>query len=716
MNKDFFDKLNSLLKCFISFESGDLLKLIDLKERFAEVLKEAQSDVALSIFYDKLNSYFIKLKADKSFEKDSPLAKEIEDVLTAFLIDFDSNTKIDLDTDKHLPLNENIVSTSDNLSEKRYSDDYFSNFVTDKEILTKFYDEVKEHLENAQISLLDLEYDPTNDENINQVFRTFHTAKSSSAFLGIKNMEEIAHQMEDLLVLIRDKKIKIEKEFIDIIFFGIGLMKDLNQIIIQNDYNVKKIIECYYEIDIFSYIEMIKRIKSQYKVKKIGEILEEEGLINDELVKSILNKQKDNNKKFGEIALEENIISKNDLNKAILKQSTAVKKNIFVKVSNDRLNSLIDMVGELVITQSMIKDIIKVSQFKDIPVEMTITQLESITTNIKNLVLSMGMVPIAEVFNKLRVVVRNVSNEVGKLIDVEIKGEETELDRNVIETIYDPLVHIVRNSCDHGIESIEKRVASGKNKVGKILIEAKHRGDGIDISVRDDGGGINKVKVLEKAVKTGLISEEQVSNLSDRDIISLMFLPGFSTAENVTEISGRGVGLDVVKKNIEQIRGKVDVESEEGKFTRFVIKIPLTLAIIDGFVVAVGKNRYIFPFVLVEEIIVPGKDMVNRMDNGQLMLFKRDRYIPLIFTGDFFNEKDYNKDIDKIIIVLINYEGQYYGLIIDEVFGKQEIVIKNFNEVLHHLRIFSGGTIFGDGSIGFVINIEEFMEIVKSRI
>ena len=263
--------------------------------------------------------------------------------------------------------------------------------------------------------------------------------------------------MEDLLVLVRDKKIVISGELIDVIFYGIGFIRDIINVMIINDYDRDKIIKIYQKIDVFKYSKMIKKIIDEHQRKKIGEILLEEGKINSDLIDKIINIQKDNYKKFGEIAVEEKIITPDELQSAVIKQSSSVKKINYVKVSNFRLNDLVDMVGELVIVQSMIKDMIRSSALQNASDYKNITQLENITTNIKNIVLSMGMVPISEIFNKLRIVIRNASHELGKTVDAHFSGETTELDRNIIEFIYDPLVHIVRNCCDHGIESAEER-------------------------------------------------------------------------------------------------------------------------------------------------------------------------------------------------------------------------------------------------------------------
>ena len=283
----------------------------------------------------------------------------------------------------------------------------------------------------------------------------------------------------------------------------------------------------------------------------------------------------------------------------------------------------------------------------------------------------------------------------------------------MIEAIYDPLVHMVRNAVDHGIEVPEERERLGKDRIGKLSIAAEHKGSGIEISVYDDGKGIDRDAVLKKAVSENMLDNSRAAGLSDRDVYNLMFLPGFSTAAKVTEISGRGVGLDVVRKNIESIRGRIETVSETGKYTKFTIKLPLTLAIIEGFVTMIGKNKYVLPFTSIDEIIVPQAENLKIMDDGSIILLNRGLHIPLLFAGKLFKEKGFNQEINSLLLVLITYDSKSYAIVVDKIIGKQEIVIKSLGEVLSGMPVFSGGTIFGDGTIGFVVDIGGLLEEVK---
>ncbi|AEJ20455.1 chemotaxis protein CheA [Gracilinema caldarium] len=598
-----------------------------------------------------------------------------------------------------------------------YPSDYFSGIIEDTKLLEQFYAEAQEHLEEAQATLVELEYDNTNKELLNTIFRSFHTIKGSSAFLGLKNIEETAHAVEDLLAIVRDGKLILNKELIDIIFYGMELLKNLLESMQANDFRKAEMEASFRIINIYPHIRLFKKIKEQYRYKKIGEILAEEGKVQIGVLQSVLQKQRDTDKKIGELLVEEKIARPEDVVEALKKQNNLanrIKKSGIVKVSNEKLNTLIDIVGELVINQSMVKQELLNLQVSEVT-ERSITQLESITTTIKNLVLSMGMVPIADIFNKLRVVARNTAEELGKTVYLELKGEETELDRNVIETIYEPLMHLIRNAIDHGIEEAEIRDERGKNRLGRILLSAEHKGSGIEIVVQDDGQGIDTETVVKKALEKGLIKRDDVGKLSQKDIYNLLFLPGFSTAEQVTNVSGRGVGLDVVKKNLDSIHGRVEVTSEPSKGTKFTIKLPLTLAIIEGFVTRVGDNKYVFPFSSIEEIkVIQKNELFQNDEDSEAMIFHRGLHIPVLYAHRVFREAFHDTEDGRLLSLLFSLDQSHYCVVVDELIGKQEIVVKSMSQtILKDCTFFSGGTIFGDGSIGFVVDMQGFLEALK---
>jgi len=711
-----------------SYESGDLLKLVSIKEGIVKLKEEFSHFEELQKLNGILDQLLGLIDNVSKFPQEEKLfislATEIVNNLLVFFGHEISGRELIQRLNSSLSQLKELArtiatkkdgDTKDLPEEEGYPEDYFSSLVEDAKLLREFYHEATEHLNEAQFTLVELEHDSKNQELINNIFRNFHTIKGSSAFLGLKNIEELSHSIEDILALVRDGKILLSKELVDLIFYCIDFLRNLLDVMTVTEFQAAEMKKSFLRISIHhKFVRLMKRIAKEYTYKKIGEILEEEGKLIKEDLEYILSKQGETQKKFGDIAVEEKILSSEEVVGALQKQKqqeAKIKKLGFVKVSNEKLNSLVDIVGELVINQSMLKQEILSGDAHSTISERTLSQLEMITTTIKNLVISMGMLPIADVFNKLRVVARNTASELGKVVVVEMKGEETELDRNVIETIYDPLMHIIRNAIDHGIESPEERAKAGKEKIGRIMVSAEHKGSGIEIVIADDGRGIDKEKVLKKAIDLHLVDREKANTLTEKDIYNFMFLPRFSTSEKVTTVSGRGVGLDVVKKNLEQIHGRVEVYSELGKYTKFVIKIPLTLAIIEGFVTKVGDNKYVFPFSMIEEIVVLDKSEIKTSKDGnreELLIYHRGVYVPVIFAHRIFKEPLSQKE--RLIALLFNLDEFKYCVVVDEALGKQEIVIKGLSGALSEYDYFSGGTIFGDGSIGFVVDLQGLIE------
>ena len=697
---------NALWKHIDDFQEGDLLEITTIGELLG-VIAEVNKDNLVGQISEMIIPCF---KGIGILESQKAFFDEIKQMLRSAEsgeIGIDEATEI---LTRYFPRKEEVKAEDvEEDAELIVTEEWFETLIQDDEMLRKFVAEINEHLENVQVALLELEYDSANQENINTIFRAFHTIKSSSAFLGVKNLEETAHIIENMLALVRDGEIPVSSDLVDIVFYGVGFVGDLAGVIENAQFEKEKIIKGFLGVDIRPIIRVIRKITEERRKKKIGEILSDLGKINDKQIREILGRQKRENRRFGEIALEEDVVAEEDIATAVQVQSKQKSQFSYVKVASARLNDLVDMVGELVVNQSMIRE--EVLSGRQIQ-ERELRQLNLITTNIKNIVLSMGMVPIAEVFNKLRVVIRNASRETGKSVDTVVSGEDTELDRNLIEAIHDPLVHIVRNAVDHGLENAAERDASGKNPVGVIKITAEHKGNGIEITVNDDGQGIDRESILAKAVEKDLIDQDDLPRYrsDEKACYDLLFHPGFSTARAVTELSGRGVGLDVVKKNLEKIHGKVEITSAKGQGSTFLIKLPLTLAIIDGFVTRVGEERYIFSFNLIKGIIVPTEESIKRMEDGEILLYDRGRHIPVIFTEELVTGVPVRKQPGEYIVLLIAYEDAIYGIAVDEVLGKQEIVIKSLNEVLREMNLFSGGTIFGDGTIGFVVDIDEFIK------
>lgn len=386
------------------------------------------------------------------------------------------------------------------------------------------------------------------------------------------------------------------------------------------------------------------------------------------------------------------------------REATASSETSSVRVGIDKIDSLIDLVGELVITQSMLdpfRDDFDMSRLEHL--RQGLAQLARHTRALQESVMGIRMLPIGSVFSRFPRLVRDLSNKLGKQVKLDLVGEQTELDKTVLEKIGDPLVHLVRNAIDHGLESPDRRRAAGKGDTGTLRLEAFHRGGSIVVEVSDDGAGLNRQAIINKAVQRGLIASGD--NLGDDAVAELIFQPGFSTAAATTDLSGRGVGMDVVRRNVVDLGGTVAIRSTEGKGTIFTITLPLTLAIIDGLTAAVGEERYIVPLVsIVESIQLRGDAIRSVAGGGELFRF-RDGYLPVIRLHEVFGIAGARTTIDEGLVVVVEGEGSRVGLFIDELIGQQQAVVKSLEANFRRVNGISGATILSDGSVALIVDV-----------
>lgn len=386
-----------------------------------------------------------------------------------------------------------------------------------------------------------------------------------------------------------------------------------------------------------------------------------------------------------------------------------------IRVDVEKLDMLLDLVGELVISEAMVINNPELSGFKSEKFEKSLLHMDKITRDIQEISMSMRMIPLAATFNKMPRIVRDIAYKTGKKAAIEIIGEETEVDKTIIELINDPLVHIIRNSVDHGIETPSERQAAGKEAEGLIKVEAKHSAGEVWITVEDDGRGLSRKKILEKAISRGLVDAKKSSDIPDREVWQIIFMPGFSTAEMVSDISGRGVGLDVVRRNIEKMRGKVDVKTIPGKGTAFVIRIPLTLAIIEGMVVKVGLNRYTIPISSIRNTFRPKQEMLTQLPGRQEVVNMRGMAVPVVRLHSVYNVKPVYENLTEGLLVFVENEDKHCCLFVDELVGQQQIVIKGLSAYLGRVRGISGCAILGDGDISMILDIAELIKSVEEE-
>jgi two-component system chemotaxis sensor kinase CheA len=375
-----------------------------------------------------------------------------------------------------------------------------------------------------------------------------------------------------------------------------------------------------------------------------------------------------------------------------------------IRVSIDKVDSLINMVGELVITQSMLGEL--GSNFdlgRLAKLQEGLSQLEQNTRELQESVMKIRMMPISFAFSRFPRLVRDLGNQLDKKVNLVTLGEQTELDKTVMEKISDPLVHLVRNSMDHGLETTPDRIAAGKKEEGTITLNAYHQGGNIVIEVADDGAGLNEEKILRKAVEKKLVPEK--NNLSPEEIHQLVFLPGFSTADAVSDISGRGVGMDVVRKNIQALNGTIEVRSQRHKGSTFIIRLPLTLAILDGQLVQVCNETYIFPLVSIVESIQISRSSLNRVTAGQYVMQLRDEYIPIVCLDQVFGLREADDSSENLMLVVVEGDTEKIGIVVDDLLGQQQVVIKSLEQNYKKVSGISGATILGDGTVALIIDI-----------
>jgi two-component system, chemotaxis family, sensor kinase CheA len=443
--------------------------------------------------------------------------------------------------------------------------------------------------------------------------------------------------------------------------------------------------------------------------KRVGDILVEEGVVTPEQIAESLAKQKP----LGEILVEEKKASPQQVDKALQKQQQLKKNEVAsIRVDTEKIDKLINLVGELVITQSMITDLSEKFTLAQLPVlQERITQLERNTREIQERVMSIRMMPIGSAFHRFPRLVRDLAGKSGKQIQLVMSGEETELDKTLIEAIGDPLTHLVRNSADHGLELPEDRVAQGKSERGTIRLHAYHDGGNICIAVEDDGRGLNREKIIKKAVEKGIIADG--SNMADEAVYQLIFCPGFSTAETITDVSGRGVGMDVVKRNIEGLGGSVDIQSTMGKGSRLTLKLPLTLAIIDGMTVRVGQDNYIIPLIAVTESIRPKPNELQRIVGKGEVVNLRGEWVPVVKLYEAFTLTPDFTDPSQALLVIVETDGRRLAVLVDELTGQQQVVIKSLEQNYRKVEAISGATILGDGQVALILDVPGLAKLAR---
>ncbi|MFT4542772.1 MAG: two-component system chemotaxis sensor kinase CheA, partial [Planctomycetota bacterium] len=603
--------------------------------------------------------------------------------------------------------------------------------------LPEFVVEARGHLEDAEAALLEFEDTPGDLELINRIFRTFHTIKGVAGFMNMVAMVNLAHSTEALLDEFRKENLACTEHHTTLIFSCCDAMSSMLDYLTGGDApwngHIEFLVHCTTVAatgasqDEFLSKENLRLALAAENCERAGEAAEAspESADHESQGQGTAGATSASASPLPATAVAQAskpaASSDSPANGGEGTKKVQAKKKYklenTVKVGTVRLDSLVDMVGELVIAQQMVSQDEDVTAIKSQRLTRNLTQVAKITRDLQASAMSLRMVTMKSTFQKMSRLVRDVAQKSGKVVHFSTAGDDTELDRTVVEEISDPLVHLIRNSIDHGLETPEDRIADGKAAKGNVELRAYHQGGSIVIEIRDDGRGLNKSRIFKKAVERGILSADaKQEDLSENDLNKLIFQPGFSTAETVTDISGRGVGMDVVRRNIEKMRGKIDIASVEGQGTSIFLRLPLTLAIIDGMIVRVGSRRYVIPTLSIEMSFRPNLDNMHALLRDGEMVDIRGMMLPVHRLKNIFKLDDGTEELEDGIMILLEDNGERINLFVDEIIGQQQVVIKNLGKALPQTPCISGGAILGDGRVALILDIDALLSEVAQPI
>ena len=624
---------------------------------------------------------------------------------------------------------------------------------------TVFFEESTEHLQTMEELLLNISTDSPDPEDLNSIFRAAHSIKGGSGIFGFDALTGLTHVMETILDKARNNELDLTTDIVDVLL----ATTDTLGVIIQS-YQDESDIDWQQIEEGKANLEAILNDDASGSDDTLAATTEEEdgfGFFDDEPSEQVSaasanSEESSDDDSFGffddapgseevinTATAESKEASTDDDGFGFFTEPTpaqaipdeeafgfftddpktppakakpvakkpvkpaakqgAAKDTGSIRVDTVKIDNVVNLVGEMVITQSILSMIgQEVDGNSGEKLNATLEELSRNIREIQEATMSMRMIHVSFVFNRFPRLVRDLAKTLNKKIDLVIEGGETEVDKSMIEKLADPLTHLVRNSLDHGIEPLEKRLAAGKPEVGTVILKAEQRGGSIVISIQDDGGGLNRDKIMEKAISNGLDVDE---SMPDEAVWQLIFAPGFSTADAVTDVSGRGVGMDVVRKNIEAIQGSIEISSTAGQGSTFTIKLPLTLAIIDGLCVSVADETYIIPLLNIIESLQPTTEQIKTLANDNV-LWSRDAYWPLVSLHQQMCIPGKPRPLSESIIVLVEVGKKRYGIIVDQLLGKQQVVIKNLERHYRKVDGISGATIMGDGKVAMIIDVD----------
>jgi two-component system chemotaxis sensor kinase CheA len=616
------------------------------------------------------------------------------------------------------------------------------------ELLAEFLVESFENLDQLDQDLLALEQDPANRDVLSSIFRNVHTIKGTCGFLGFDKLQEVTHVGENLLSLLRDEVLRVDEDIASALFALTGAIREM-LVRIERDGNegdadysalAARLTELQsgpHGLDSAPALGPDGATPADSEVPqrdgetpgadgeggpgdRFGELLVERGAADAaDVTLGLIQQSQGDPRHLGEILVEQGVVEPADVRDHLELQSTMRSSvaDSSIRVDVALLDELMNLVGELVLARNQILQLTSAAQSSDTAVTHATQRLNLITTELQTRVMKTRMQPIGNVLTKFPRVVRDLAQELGKQVNVTLEGNDTELDKSIVEAIKDPLTHLVRNAVDHGIEPPDVRLANGKPATGTLSLRAYHEGGQVNIEIADDGAGIDVERVKARAVERGLVTSVQADAMGEREAVNLIFMPGFSTADRVTNVSGRGVGMDVVKTNIEKVGGALDVQQRTGEGTTIRLKIPLTLAIIPALVVTSGGDRFAIPQLnLLELVWLDAENTDERIEyvHGAPVYRLRGEILPLVSLNDELgfgaagNEgEDKRVDLSEtsLNIVVLRAEDRQFGLVVDAINDTEEIVVKPLGAALKSLSVFSGCTIMGDGAVALILDV-----------
>ncbi|HPT27708.1 MAG TPA: chemotaxis protein CheA [Bryobacteraceae bacterium] len=565
----------------------------------------------------------------------------------------------------------------------------------DPELVQEFLMEAREHLSRIESLMIEIESGSGNPEPVHGVFRCFHTIKGLAGFLDFEAIQEIAHEVETLLDRVRNSTLVLIPARVDVVLQAGDAIAAWLQFIEDPSLGQPA-----------DHAPLVERIKAAMESGADAAGQGDEDAADGAPSESWTGAQEG-------VQAGEAVRAQAGPRGGGASESGQKVEAAAVKVATSKLEYLVDMVGELVIAQSMLRHNPDLATVRTPRLQRDVAQLGRVTAEVQKTAMAMRMMPVGQLFRKMNRLVRDLARKSGKRAQLEMIGEDVELDRTLVEELADPLVHMIRNSMDHGLEPPAEREAAGKCGTGRLRLSASHQAGQIVIGISDDGRGLNKRRILDKALARGLVTPS--SNPSDQEIYHLIFQPGFSTAERVTDVSGRGVGMDVVRKQVEKLRGRIEIESRPGLGSTFLLKLPLTLAIIEGLVVMAGGERYIVPLFSVREMAKLAPESIFTVEGKGEMAMVRNRLVPVTRLARKLGLGGAGRDASEGLMLVGESEGREFCLVVEEMVGKQEVVIKTLGPAFSHVRGISGGAILGDGRVGLILDVGVLLKPQEAR-